>query len=83
MALVHSEISEALECVREHSDIKKVWYEETPTGPKPCGVASELADAVIRIFDISGLYGIDIDAAIKEKMEYNLGRAHRHGGKQF
>lgn len=50
---------------------------------KPEGVASELADVIIRIFDMCGLYGIDLEAVIKEKMAYNKTRPYRHGGKQL
>lgn len=48
---------------------------------KPEGVPSELADVVIRIADMCGLYGIDLEAAIIEKMAYNKSRPYRHGGK--
>jgi NTP pyrophosphatase (non-canonical NTP hydrolase) len=34
----------------------------------------ELADAVIRIFDIAGAYGMDLGEAIAEKMAYNQSR---------
>lgn len=34
----------------------------------------ELADAVIRIFDLAGAYAMDIGGAIEEKMEYNKTR---------
>ena len=51
-------------------------------GEKPEGVAVELADAVIRIADLCGHLGIDLDAVIRLKMTYNEGRPHKHG-KQF
>ena len=31
--------------------------------------------------DMAAHYGIDLDAAIEAKMEYNRTRTHRHGGK--
>ena len=50
----------------------------------------ELADAVIRIFDMGGGLGLDIPGAIAEKLAYNAGRAdHKienraaEGGKKF
>lgn len=49
---------------------------------KPEGVPSELADIVIRVADICGYYGIDLDAAITQKMAYNRTRPYRHGGKR-
>jgi len=48
---------------------------------KPEGIPSELADVVIRVMDICGYYGIDLEAAIKEKMDYNKTRPLMHGGK--
>jgi len=50
---------------------------------KPEGVASELADTVIRICDLAGMLGLDLGKAIVEKMVYNETRPHRHGGKAF
>jgi len=50
---------------------------------KPEGIPSELADIVIRVFDICGYYGIDLEAAIEEKMEYNESRPYKHGGKKL
>jgi NTP pyrophosphatase (non-canonical NTP hydrolase) len=78
IALCHSELSEALEEHRAGVD-----YTEEYTDPvlKPCGIPSELADVVIRIADMCGLYGIDLDDAVKKKMEYNKKRPYRHGGK--
>ena len=144
IALVHSELSEALEAYREHGlkDWRSHTYsdgfvDEHPQGEKPEGVASEFADVVIRVADMAewyqwnldhvrpfaygGLsfgeritechqqlslaygearfrvvhikillggvygmaahYGIDLDAAIQAKLEYNRSRPYRHGGK--
>lgn len=41
----------------------------------------ELADAVIRILDLSAWVGIDIEAHIKAKMRYNSLRERMHGKK--
>ena len=54
--------------------------ESTPS-EKPEGIAIELADVVIRIADMCGLYDIDLEAAIREKMAYNSTRPLKHGGK--
>jgi NTP pyrophosphatase (non-canonical NTP hydrolase) len=75
LALVHSEISEAVEAVRDEG--VNDWMD----GFKPCGLAVELADAVIRIADLCGAIGIDLNDAIEAKMKYNETRPHRHGGK--
>lgn len=48
---------------------------------KPEGVASELADIVIRSLDAADAWGIDLMAAVELKLAYNATRGHRHGGK--
>lgn len=51
-------------------------------GPcKPEGVAVELCDAVMRIFDYLAYMGVDIEAVLEAKYAYNVGREYRHGGK--
>lgn len=50
---------------------------------KPEGIAVEMADCIIRILDWCGKEGVDIDAIMQEKMEYNLTRPYRHGGKRL
>mgnify|MGYP001159337263 FL=1 len=96
IALIHSEASEALEDYRAGHLPTNMWYEKKipgyGPGPmvenvqlspewKPCGIPSELADIVIRVFDVCGRYGIDLEKAITEKMAYNATRPQRHGGK--
>lgn len=41
----------------------------------------ELADAVIRIFDLAFSRNIDLEWHILQKMRYNEGRPHMHGKK--
>lgn len=92
IALIHSELSEALEDYRNGRGFNEVWYEINGneiahfTGKpdqdwKPCGIPSELADVVIRVLDLCGSLDIDLEAAIVEKMAYNATRPVRHGGK--
>lgn len=82
IALIHSELSEALEGVRrdimdDHLPHRKMFE-------------VELADAAIRIFDLAGKCGLDLGGAFAEKLEYNLNRAdhklenrQKEGGKSF
>lgn len=75
IALIHSELSEALEGLRKGNPPDKHC-------PEFSSVEVELADAVIRILDMSAARGYRIADAIKAKMNYNEGRPHKHG-KEF
>lgn len=95
IALCHTELSEALEEFRKGHQPSNTRYDckaqkstvdcDSDCGScdfgKPQGIPSELADVCIRIFDMAGLYGIDLDQAIAEKMNFNRNRPFRHGGK--
>lgn len=83
IALVHSELSEALEAFRETGEVG--WtVAKCIGGPgKPEGAAIELADAVIRILDMAEHYGIDMQKMLLMKHEYNRSRPTRHGGKHL
>lgn len=67
IALMHSELSEALEADRKNLMDDKL--------PHRSGVEVELADALIRILDAAGGLGLDIGGAVAEKLEYNAKRA--------
>lgn len=76
LALIHSEISEALEALRHGNPAD----DKVPTRS---GAEVELADAVIRIMDMAEARGWDVAGAIVDKIEFNKGRPHKHGGKKF
>jgi len=67
LCLIHSEISEAME-----GDRKKLKDDKLPHRDMR---EVELADAVIRIFDLAGGYGMDLAGAIVEKLAFNAQRA--------
>jgi NTP pyrophosphatase (non-canonical NTP hydrolase) len=84
IALMHSELSEALEEYRNGKGFNQIYYsEKIYCRDKPEGIPIELADAVIRIFDTCGKYGIDLEKAIEMKMAYNRTRSYKHGGKKI
>lgn len=41
----------------------------------------EITDAMIRLFNLAGLYNIDLDFHIREKLTYNATREFKHGKK--
>lgn len=67
LALVHSEVSEAMEGFRK--DLKDDHLKHRKMAEV------ELADAVIRIFDLAGREGFDIGGAMVEKLLYNTQRS--------
>jgi NTP pyrophosphatase (non-canonical NTP hydrolase) len=76
IALMHSELSEALEALRNGNG-------RDSHIPEFLGVEAELADVVIRIMDYAGGRGYDIPGAILAKVAYNDNRPVKHGGKLF
>lgn len=82
LCLIHSEVSEAMEGLR-----KNLSDDKLPHRPM---IEVELADAVIRIADLAGALGLDLGAAIAEKMAFNAVRPDHKaearaaaGGKAF
>lgn len=82
LALIHSEVSEAMEGDRKGLMDDKLPHREMRE--------VELADAAIRIFDLAGAYGMDLGAAIEEKLVFNAQRADhkpenraKAGGKSY
>lgn len=66
LCLVHSEISEAMEGHRKNLMDDKLPHRKM--------FEVELADALIRIFDIAGAHNLDLGGAISEKRSYNAVR---------
>ncbi len=75
IALMHSELSEALEALRQGNP-------DDEHCPAFSSVEVELSDAIIRILDFAEYHNYDIAGAMFAKMEYNTTRDHKHG-KEF
>lgn len=71
LMLMVSELSEAMEADRKDLMDDKLTHRE--------GFEVELADCVIRIMDAGGGFGLDLEGAISEKLEYNTSRPYKHG----
>lgn len=96
LALIHSEVSEALECDRKDKHCQLVNYEDwliinqasDDTSKKQYfeeyvkdTFQDELADIMIRVMDLAHFKGIDLETHIYAKMEYNSLRPYKHGKK--
>jgi NTP pyrophosphatase (non-canonical NTP hydrolase) len=82
LALIHSEVSEALEGYR-----KSLMDTHLPHRPM---LEVELADVLIRVFDLAGYLKLDLGGAYEEKRAYNATRADhklenraKEGGKKI
>jgi hypothetical protein len=82
LCLIHSEISEAMEGARKGLMDTHLKHKSM--------MEVELADAVIRIFDLAESKGFNLGETIYEKLEYNRSRADhkiknrlKEGGKKF
>lgn len=80
MILVHSELSEVIEEYRNGKGMNEIYYSDKG---KPEGIPIEMADVLIRIFDLCEYFGIPLQEALKIKHAFNKTRPHRHGGKKI
>ena len=82
LMLTVSELAEALEADRKNkrADLSAFFDKE------PCEIfpfrekfEDELADATIRLLDLSTALGINLEMHVLLKMQYNEGRGYKHG----
>jgi NTP pyrophosphatase (non-canonical NTP hydrolase) len=91
LCLIHSEVSEALEADRENryasNNVAKLdglsdeEFKSTFDSSVKNTFEDELADILIRVMDLAGYKGIDLEKHINFKMRYNAMRESKHGKK--
>ncbi len=85
LMLIVSELSEAMEADRRnHKCLVKITGDIEPKTFEAFiknTIPDEIADTFIRLADLCGYYGIDIESHIKAKMAYNETRPRMHGKK--
>ena len=69
IALMHSELSEALEAYRKHESDNRI--------------AEELADTIIRVCDTAESFNLPLAKALVKKMKTNEKRPYKHGNKRI
>lgn len=70
LMLIVSEVAEAME-----GDRKQLMDDKVPHRTM---FEVELVDVLIRVFDLAGHLGLDLDGAFRDKMEYNRTREDHH-----
>ena len=73
LALIHSEVSEAVEAVRKPTLTGALESYDIPLETE------ELADVMIRLLDYAGYYQLDLAEAVTRKLRVNLDRPYKHG----
>ena len=79
IALMHAELSEALEWLRLDDSQSSMSDHIT----EYLGIEEELADVIIRILDFAEARKLNIGGALVAKIKYNQGRSYRHGNKKM
>jgi len=76
IALMHSELSEALEALR---------HGNPPSDhiPEFSGMEEEFADVIIRIMHVAWRMELNVPEAIIAKTKFNDTRKYKHGGKEI
>jgi len=81
VALMHSELSEALEHHRKGTKDDKLPHRD--------GIEVEFADCILRILDTAAAMGLDVPGALIQKNRFNRTRAdhklevRKNGGKKY
>lgn len=79
LALVHSEVSEALAVFREEYDDTDEDLNTRMTEMQEEDMTEEIADVIIRCLDLTGYYGLPLGRILISKIEKNKDRPYRHG----
>lgn len=93
IALIHSELSEALEYMRAKPDTRTiertnsdgvtVMYAPSDHIEGFAGIEEEYADVIVRILQSAKPRGLRVAEAFIAKVAFNQGRPYQHGGKAF
>lgn len=76
LALVHGELSEALEYYRKGNG-------PSDHIPEFLGIEEEFADAIIRLMNMSRRLNLRVAEALIAKQKFNNARPYKHGNKLF